>query len=375
MSKEILITGGAGFIGSHLVDFLLDKGHVITVLDNLEEQVHGKIKKQPSYLNTDIKFIKGSLSDYDLLYSALKDSEVVFHLAAAVGIGQSMYQIAKYIKSNTQGTAILLDILANKEHEVKKLIVASSMSIYGEGKYSCESCGESFPKNRKSEDLENGIWEFKCEKCGKTLKPFPTSEEKPLESTSIYAMSKSHQERMSLLIGDVYGINTTALRFFNVYGSRQALSNPYTGVCAIFCSNLLCGNPPIIFEDGLQSRDFVNVKDICQALELSMENIKAKGEVFNVGTGQPITIKKIAESLIQKINPDLKPQITDKFRQGDIRHCFADISKIKNKLGYAPTVSFDDGIEELIHWVKKQTGKVKDKTRDALEELKNRGLA
>jgi len=374
MVRNILVTGGAGFIGSHLVDFLLEKGHNITVYDNLEEQVHGKIDKPPDYLNRNIKFIKGNVLDYDLLYSAIKNVEVIFHLAASVGIGQSMYQISKYIKSNTLGTANLLDILVNKEHSVKKLIVASSMSIYGEGKYKCESCGDIYPKFREKNDLEKGIWEFKCKSCDKELKNVPTDEEKPLDSTSIYAMSKKHQEKMSLLIGDTYGIDTIALRLFNVYGSRQALSNPYTGVCAIFCSNLLCGNPPIIFEDGLQTRDFVNVKDICQALTLAMEKPQAKGEIFNVGTGIPITIKKIADTLIAKMNLEIKPIITNKYRAGDIRHCYADISKIKQKLGYEPKISFEDGIEELIQWVKLQTGKVEDKSGKALEELKNKGL-
>ena len=341
---------------------------------NLEEQVHGKIGKPPEYLNKNIKFIKGNIINYENLYSAVKDMEIIFHLAAAVGVGQSMYQIAKYIEYNTMGTANLLDILVNKEHNVKKLIVASSMSIYGEGKYKCELCGYMYPKFREIYDLREGFWEFKCKSCGKQLKPLPTDEKKPLDSTSIYAMSKKDQEQMSLLIGETYGIDTTALRLFNVYGSRQALSNPYTGVCAIFCSNLLCGNPPLIFEDGLQSRDFVNVKDICQSLYLSMEKPQAKGEIFNVGTGEPITIKTIAEILTQKINPEKKPIITNKYRPGDIRHCYSDITKIKQKLGYKPKISFENGIEELIQWVKSQVGKIEDKSRKALEELKRKGL-
>ncbi len=231
-----------------------------------------------------------------------------------------------------------------------------------------------YPKFRGKKNLEKGIWEFKCKKCGRELIPVPTDEEKILDSRSIYAMSKKHQEKMSLLIGDTYGIDTTALRFFNVYGSRQALSNPYTGVCAIFCSNLLSGNPPLIFEDGLQPRDFINVKDICQSSFLAMEKPQARGEVFNVGTGIPITIKTIAEIFIEKINPSIKPKITNKYRIGDIKHCYADISKIKQKLGYRPKISFEDGIEELIQWVKTQEEKVEDKSREALEELKNKSL-
>ncbi len=374
MSKKILITGGAGFIGSHLVDLLLENGHEIIVYDNLDAQVHGKLDQPPAYLNKHIEFINGNVQDYNLFYTAIKDVEVIYHLAAAVGVGQSMYLISKYIEYNTLGTAILLDILANKEHNVEKLIVASSMSIYGEGKYNCESCGYVFPQFRDNHDLEKGIWEYKCKNCGKELIPVPTDELKPLDSTSIYAMSKKHQEKMSLLIGDTYGIDTVALRFFNVYGSRQALSNPYTGVCAIFCSNLLAGNPPFIFEDGLQSRDFINVKDVCQALILAMKIEGAKGNAFNVGTGIPITINNIAQILTQKINPKLKPIITNKYRAGDIRHCFADISKFKEKSGFEPKTSFKQGIEELIQWVKLQVGKVQDKSRNAFEELKNKGL-
>ena len=248
------------------------------------------------------------------------------------------------------------------------------MSIYGEGKYNCNNCGEHFPKFRKKTDLDNKLWEYKCENCRSELIPLPTDEEKPLDSTSLYAMSKKHQERMGLLIGKEYGINTTALRFFNVYGSRQSLSNPYTGVCAIFCSNLLSGNPPIIFEDGLQTRDLINVKDICQALVLAMEKAKAKGNYFNVGTGRAISIKKIAEILIEKIKPGVKSLITNEYRAGDIRHCFADVTKIKKKLGFELKFSFEDGIEEFIKWIKLQVGKVNDNSRKAYNELKEKRL-
>jgi len=374
MSKNILITGGAGFIGSHLVDTLVEKDYEIIVYDNLEERVFGKIDSAPNYLNNNIKFIRGNVLDYDSFYSAIKEVEVVIHLAAAVGVGQSMYQISNYINNNTMGTANLLDILVNKEHNVEKLIVASSMSIYGEGKYECDSCGVKYPQFRKDDNLKKGKWEHYCTDCNKELKPIPTDEEKPLDSTSIYAMSKKHQEKMSLLIGKTYGINTTALRFFNVYGSRQALSNPYTGVCAIFSSNLLNGNSPMIFEDGLQTRDFISVKDICNSIILSMKMKSAEGEVFNVGTGIATTIKNLAELLCEKINPNISPKILHTYRPGDIRHCIADISKIRSKLEFRPEVSLNNGIEQLIQWVKLQRGKVTDKSREALEELKTKGL-
>lgn len=374
MSKKVLVTGGAGFIGSHLVDELLKKGHDVTVIDNLEPQVHGGIRTAPKYMAEEARFVKADLRELKKYLDIIEDIEIVYHLAAAVGVGQSMYQIEKYIDVNDTGTAKLLDILVNEEVEVEKLIVASSMSTYGEGKYECENCGIVYPGLREEEQLKKGIWEVFCPSCGEKVRPLPTDEETPQDCTSVYALSKKQQEKLCLLIGKTYGIDTTALRFFNVYGSRQALSNPYTGVCAIFSSSLLCGNPPTVFEDGKQARDFVHVKDICQALLLSMEKSPSEGEVFNVGTGEKITINWVAEVLASYINPEIKPQITGKFRPGDIRHCFADIKKIQRKLGFTPQYSFEEGMKELVEWVKKQAGSVKDKSDKAKKELKEKGL-
>jgi dTDP-L-rhamnose 4-epimerase len=375
MNKKILVTGGAGFIGSHLVDKLIEeKKHEVFVLDNLEEQVHEKSNDTPKYLHKEAKFIKNSLTNYNELKDLVKECEIIFHLGAVVGVGQSMYQIRKYTETNILGTANLLDILVNCEHSVEKLIIASSNTVYGEGKANCSHCGFVYPLLRNENQLINKEWGVKCPDCGLKIKPVSTDENTPFNSSSIYALSKQSQEQMGLLIGKTYGINTTVLRFFLVYGTRQALSNPYTGVCSIFSNCLLNGKPPIVFEDGLQSRDFVHVNDVCQALVLAMENEAANGEIFNVGTGQPITIKEVAETISEKINPDLRPEFNQQYRIGDIRHCVADILKIKNKLGYKPNINFKEGIDDLINWIKNKEFQIKDKSQNALDELKEKGL-
>jgi dTDP-L-rhamnose 4-epimerase len=368
MSK-VLVTGGAGFIGSHLVDKLVEMGDEVVVVDSLEEQVH---KKRPNYLNPETQYVFGDIRDESVLAKAIEDVEVIFHEAAAVGVGQSMYQVEKYVDVNTMATAKLLDVLVNKEHEVKKLIVASSMSIYGEGAYKCEDCDIVNPSLREENQLKQREWEMKCPKCGKIVRPIATSEDKPLHPTSIYAITKRDQEEMCLTVGRAYGIPTVALRYFNAYGPRQSLNNPYTGVCAIFSARIKNNNPPLIFEDGFQSRDFVSVHDIVEANILSMKSSTANYEVFNVGTGKPVNILEIAQTLIKLYNKDLKPEITNKYRAGDIRHCFANISKITDKLGYKPKVDFEEGMKELVAWGEKEESE--DKFREAHEELLRRGL-
>ena len=375
MTNKILITGGAGFIGSHLTDALMENSNCeVTVFDCLDEQVHGKTDNPPGYLNKKVKFIQGSVNDYEKFEEIVRETDIIFHLAAKVGVGQSMYQIRRYIDNNILGMANLLNILVNSEHSVKKVVVASSNTVYGEGKASCAKCGIVFPKLRIINQIKNKDWKLQCPKCGSSLNSLLTDEKTLCNPSSIYALSKRVQEEMSLMIGKTYGIDIAILRLFLVYGPRQALSNPYTGVFAIFCTRLLNGKPPIVFEDGLQSRDFVNVKDVCQALLLAMESPVANGEIFNVGTGIPLTIKKVAEIFTEKINPKLKPIYNQQYRVGDIRHCVADISKIKKKLGYEPKISFDQGIEEYINWINKQENKIQDKTEEALAELIEKGL-
>ncbi|MDD5472779.1 MAG: NAD-dependent epimerase/dehydratase family protein [Candidatus Methanoperedens sp.] len=364
---KILVTGGAGFVGSHLVDELTKK-HDVIIYDNLEPQVH---KNFPNYLSNGAELIKEDILDRDRLKEAISDSEIIFHQAAMVGVGQSMYQIEKYMGVNTMGTAKLLDILANEENDVQKLIVASSMSIYGEGKYECSECGILYPPLRTNEQLKKREWEMKCPSCGRVVKPVPTDENKPLQPTSIYAISKKDQEEMCLAVGRTYGIRTVALRYFNIYGPRQALSNPYTGVCAIFSSRIKNNNPPIIFEDGLQTRDFISVHDIVRANLLVMEKSKADYEMFNVGTGKPVSILDIARTLSKLYGKALKPDIVNKYRSGDIRHCYADISKLK-KLGFKPSISFEDGMRELVEWG--MTQQAEDRSEAAYQELKERGL-
>lgn len=370
--KNILVTGGAGFIGSHLVEALVALGHRVKVLDLLVPQVHGRDVRAPKYLPKGVEFKRGDVCDVEAWRWGLKDIDIIFHEAAEVGVGQSMYEIVRYMKANTLGTAIMLELLASGQYPVEKLIVASSMSIYGEGAYECPSCGPVFPQLRTTEQLLKRDWEMRCPNCQKVVTHVPTNENKPLFPTSIYAISKRDQEEMCLAIGRAYGIPTVALRYFNVYGPRQALSNPYTGVAAIFSSRLLNGNPPLIFEDGLQSRDFVHVSDIVQANLLAMENGHANYEVFNIGTGRSLTVLYVARALSKALHVELEPQVVGKFREGDIRHCYADISKARRVLRYTPKVAFEDGISDLVKWVREQ--ECLDLVDNVTKELERRGL-
>lgn len=370
MKNHILVTGGAGFIGSFLVDELVRQGHSVRILDNLDKQVHGG--KKPYYLNTKAEFMLGDVTCTDDWEKALVDIDIVYHLAAAVGVGQSMYQIRHYMESTSMGTSNLLDHLANKEHDVKKMIVAASMSSYGEGAYKCGSCGVVYPPLRSEEQMKQGKWELFCPGCGKPLKPIPTDEKKYQHCNSIYAIGKKVQEDMVQLVGKTYGIPSVATRFFNVFGPRQSLNNPYTGVAAIFMSRIKSGNRPVVYEDGLQTRDFISVHDIVKALVLVMESNSANYETFNVGTGRPLTIKSIAETLAKVYGSDIKPEIQNKFRKGDVRHCYADITKIRTKLGFEPSVSFEEGMREFIEWSRKQESV--DKFHMAAGELKQKGL-
>jgi dTDP-L-rhamnose 4-epimerase len=368
---KILLTGGCGFIGSHLADRLVEKGHQVRVYDLLEPQVF--CGKKPSYLHKEAEYIFADIRDRNKLENALKDIEIVFHLASQVGVGQSMYEIERYVSHNSQGTACLLDLLVNTKNKVGKIIAASSMSIYGEGAYNCKKCGIVYPYLRKKEQLEKKDWEMRCPQCAETVKSMATAEDKPLFPTSIYATTKRSQEEMCLETGIAYKIPAAALRFFNVYGPRQSLNNPYTGVAAIFLSQVKNNNPPLIYEDGAQSRDFIYVSDIVNALVLAMEKREADYNSFNAGTGKPHTISDIAESIISLCRKTLKPNILNKSRAGDIRHCYADISRISKKLGFKPAVSFEEGMKRLIEWSAGQ--QACDLSARAQIALKKRGLA
>lgn len=370
MARNILVTGGAGFVGSHLVDGLLAAGHKVRVFDNLTPQVHGH--SVPDYLSPEAELVRGEMQDSSAVRRALDGVDTVFHMAAAVGVGQSMYEISHYMGTNTQGTAVLLQELLNRKSKVQKLVLASSMSIYGEGKYLCAQCGEVAPQLRSNEQLRAKDWEVACPACGESLAPIPTDESKPLQCSSIYALSKKDQEEMALLFGRTYGLPVVALRFFNIYGSRQALSNPYTGVAAIFASRLLNGNAPLVFEDGKQMRDFVSVQDIVQCCLLAMERSGGDGMALNVGSGEPISIREVAATLADALETDVPPELTEKYRAGDIRHCFGDISAAKKHLGYQPRVRFAEGVRDLVSWLRSQ--QPQDRAAEAVAQLSNFGL-
>lgn len=368
MSKQILITGGAGFIGSHLADELLEQGHRVRVLDNFSEQVHGG--QQPDYMDERVEVLEGDVRDRAAVEKALEGVDVVYHFAAAVGVGQSMYEIEQYTSVNNVGTGVLLEALIDQP--VDRLVVASSMSLYGEGLYERPTGAVRHDVARSAEQLGRGQWELQDEE-GRRLEPIPTPEDKQPALASIYALSKYDQEQMCLMIGRAYDIDAVALRFFNVYGPRQALSNPYTGVLAIFGSRYLNDKPPLIFEDGLQRRDFVHVSDIARACRLAMERDEAVGEVFNIGSGESFTVRQVAEEMGRAMGKEhLEPKVTGEYRVGDIRHCFADISKARRELGYEPQVSFERGVAELAEWMTQQTAE--DHVDKMHEELSTRGL-
>ncbi|MFN8496860.1 MAG: SDR family NAD(P)-dependent oxidoreductase [Anaerolineae bacterium] len=389
MIERVLVTGGAGFIGSHLVDALLRTGYHVRVFDNLEPQVHGALREMgrwPDYCNGGAEYVLGDVRDREHLGRVVSDVDIIFHEAAMVGVGQSMYQIERYVDVNTRGTAVLLDVLANSKHSVRKLIVASSMSIYGEGSYVCPTHGVVYPPLRSAAQLAARDWELRCRvysgdgngggrqglACQHPLRPVPTSETKPTSPNSTYAITKKDQEELCLAVGRAYQIPTVALRYFNVYGPRQSLSNPYTGVAAIFSARLLNGNPPLIFEDGLQSRDFVHVSDIVQANLLAMRSAEADYESFNVGSGQAVTIAEVARHLGTALGRQFEPTYTGKAREGDIRHCIPDISKAQTLLGYHPQVPFEEGMRELAAWVRNQ--QAEDQIEAATRELESRRL-
>jgi dTDP-L-rhamnose 4-epimerase len=369
MADRVLITGGAGFIGGHLANRLLAEGFQVRVLDNLLEQVHGQVDR-PDYLSPDAELVRGDIRDRDLVRRALRDVDRVVHLTARVGVGQSMYEIAEYTSVNTVGTAVLLESLL--EHPVARLVVASSMSVYGEGMY-VDECGDpAMPAERTREQLARREWEPRGAD-GSALFPAPTPETKVPDLSSVYALSKYDQERLCVLAARAYGIPTVALRFFNVYGPHQALSNPYTGVLAIFASRLLNDRRPMVFEDGEQRRDFVSVHDVTGACRLALESETAVGHVINVGSGRSISVNEIATRLSRTLGKEhLTAEITGKYRVGDIRHCFADIGLAKRVLGYRPAVELEDGIVELAGWLEQQVAR--DDVDRATRELEARGL-
>ena len=368
---RVLVTGGAGFIGSHLVDRLLADGFEVRILDSLDPQVH---HGRPEYLAADAELVVGDVRDGDVVTRALDGVDRLVHFAAAVGVGQSMYEIERYTSVNAMGAAVLLERALGVRDRLEKIVVASSMSIYGEGLYRCPAEGvEVAPPPRGEAQLAEHRWEVVCPSCGAELEPLPTPETKPLQPTSVYAVGKRDHEELTLAVGRAYGIPATALRFFNVYGTRQALSNPYTGVAAIFSSRLLNGRPPVVFEDGAQSRDFVHVADVAAAVRAALEPGAGDDEAINVAGGRSVSVTEIATTLAGVLAVDIAPEIRNEYRAGDIRHCFGDASKAAALLGWRASVELEDGMRELGEWLADQTPV--DRVDEATEALVRRGLA
>lgn len=372
-NNKVLITGGAGFIGSNLSLKLLEKGYKVTVLDNLSPQIHSENSPLYNSIKDKVNFIKGTVLSYDDWEKALEGVDVVVHLAAETGTGQSMYEIEKYTDVNIKGTSIFLDILANEKHSVKKMIIASSRSIYGEGKYRCSKHSIVYPTERQDADMAHGDYGVKCPVCGSDIELLATDETSKIHPSSIYGITKQVQEQMFLVMGKSLGIPAVAFRYQNVYGAGQSLSNPYTGILSIFSTRIKNGNDITIFEDGLESRDFVYVDDIVDATILGIEKDEANGEVFNVGLGEAIDVLTVANTLVKAYSSSSKITISKNYRLGDIRHNYADLTKIKSKLGFKPKVSFEEGIRRFTKWVEEQEI-VEDKYEKSIQEMKEKGL-
>jgi dTDP-L-rhamnose 4-epimerase len=373
--KNILITGGAGFIGSNLTRKLVEKGFKVTILDNLSKQIHGN--NHNSTLYSSIKdiatFIKGDVCNKSDWQKALRNQDAVIHLAAETGTGQSMYEISRYNEVNILGTTHLLDILANENHTIKKMIIASSRSIYGEGKYLCKNDGVVYPNQRQDIDMANGKFNLVCFKCNEPLQLLATDEHSKIHPSSIYGITKQHQEQMILLIGKSLNIPAVALRYQNVYGPGQSLNNPYTGILSIFSTRLLNGNGIDIYEDGQESRDFVFIDDVVSATILALEKKKANNQIFNVGSGIATSVSEVANLLKSLYNSDIKISVSGKYRLGDIRHNYADLSKIRSELGFSPKFDFISGITLFVNWVKTQEV-MEDKYEISIQELESKGL-
>ena len=375
-NKNVLITGGAGFIGSHLALKLTAQGYHVTILDNLSPQIHGDDPNSSPLFDSvkeKVNFVKGDVCNRSDWEKVLPGQHVIVHLAAETGTGQSMYLIEKYVQVNDIGTAILLDILANNKHSVEKMVIASSRAIYGEGAYHCKRHGTVFPEARREENLLKGDFEVKCPMCDETAALLATSEDSKIHPSSVYGITKYNQEQMFLTVGSAIGIPAVAFRYQNVYGPGQSLKNPYTGILSIFSTQIKNEEDINIFEDGKESRDFVYIDDVVDATILGIKKDAANGESFNVGTGVATDVSTVANTLIKQYDADVNVRISGNFRLGDIRHNYADLNKIKTKLGFVPSYSFERGIAKFTSWVKSQELS-QSNYNQSIEEMRNRGL-
>jgi len=377
--KKVLVTGGAGFIGSNVVNKLASKGYKVVILDNLSKQIHGDNpeKSSPLYLsicsNQNIKFINGSVTSRSDWQKALVGIDAIIHLAAETGTGQSMYEIEKYIDVNIKGTAIMLDVLANEKHTIKKIVVASSRAIYGEGRYYCNKHGNVYPFERQESDMNKGDFDCKCPICGNVVELLPTTEDSKIHPTSVYGITKYNQEQLVLIVAKSLGIEAVSFRYQNVYGPGQSLSNPYTGILSIFSTQIKNGNNLNIFEDGSESRDFVYIDDVVDATILGLEIPEAANRSFNIGADKPISVMTVAETLRENFNSDIQIIISSNYRLGDIRHNYADITQAKDMLGFNPKVDFNEGMRKFCQWVNTQEVHI-DRYSDSIEEMKQKGL-
>lgn len=377
--KNILITGGAGFIGSNIAHKLIRKGYQVTILDNLSPQIHGTEPEKTSPLyrsllnDAAIHFVKGTVTSRDDWKKATENVDAIIHLAAETGTGQSMYEIQKYVDVNIGGTALMLDVLANEKHQVKRIVVAASRAIYGEGRYECPVHKDVYPVERTEEDMSKGDFECKCPICHSAVKLVPTTECSKIHPTSVYGITKHTQEQLVMVTGKSLGIEAVAFRYQNVYGPGQSLSNPYTGILSIFSTQIKNGNNINIFEDGLESRDFVYIDDVADATILGLEVPEAAYHSFNIGADLPVNVLTVAKTLIQNYNANVEVKVSGNYRLGDIRHNYADITLAKKILGYKPQVSFNEGIRHFCNWVNTQEVQ-EDKYEESIEEMKRKGL-
>jgi len=373
---RILVTGGAGFVGSHLIPLLVAHGHDVIAYDNLSPQIHAE-QIFPAALQEQATCIQADVRDRAALRKALRETEIVVHLAAETGTGQSMYDIHRYTEVNALGTAAILDIVMNEPNQVRRFVLASSRAVYGEGQYLCERCGTVYPPTRTAEQLQRHEWELRCPRCGAPAIPVPTQEDALLQPQSVYASGKQTQEQLVTMICQAREIETVILRYQNVYGPGQALANPYTGVICVFFTLLMQGKPLLLFEDGLPSRDFVFIDDVAGATCAAVEAAVPSHTVINVGVGQQTTIRDVAETVAAALAIELRTELTEKYRLGDIRHCYADITRLREQLAYTPRIEFHEGIARFVAWAKIQEGmmaQVSGQFEKAQQELLTRKL-